>query len=206
MPGFNYEEELRASGSHAIAGIDEVGRGCWAGPVVAAAVVFHSDALTQLQLLAGIDDSKRLSPNQREALIPRIQALALGIGIGSVPAFMIDMMGIVHATRLAMELALLNLPLVPDALLLDALRLAGSSRRQIALIGGDHLSYSIAAASIIAKTARDRRMCELEADNPRYGFAMHKGYGTRAHQAALRRWGPCPEHRRSFRPLWNEEY
>jgi ribonuclease HII len=105
-----------------------------------------------------------------------------------------------------MELALLQLPLAPDALLIDAVRLPGLSRRQIAIIGGDRLSYSIAAASIIAKTARDRRMAEIEADDPRYGFAAHKGYGTPAHQAALRRWGPCAEHRRSFRPLWNEDY
>jgi len=205
MPTLDHEVRLQTAGAHTIAGIDEVGRGCWAGPVVAAAVVLHPDAFADPIALHGIDDSKRLSAVQREILVPRIHALALGVGIGSVPAFLIDALGIVRATHLAMELALLQLPLVPDTLLIDAVQLAGSARRQKALIGGDHLSYSIAAASIIAKTARDRRMAELDGDAPRYGFAQHKGYGTRAHEAALKRWGPCVEHRRSFRPLWNEE-
>ncbi len=188
------------------AGVDEAGRGCWAGPVVAAAVILRPEALARPETLAGIDDSKRLSPARREQLLATIHAAALGIGVGAAPAFLIDSLGIVGATRLAMEIAVLHLPRLPDALIIDALRLPALPLPQTAIIGGDHLSYSVAAASIVAKTTRDRRMGGLEGPTPRYGFALHKGYGTALHQAALRRWGPSAEHRRSFRPLWNEEY
>jgi ribonuclease HII len=205
MPNVDFELELRREGYRTLAGIDEAGRGCWAGPVVAAAVVLRADALAQPSLLQGIDDSKRLSPAQREALLPTIHAVAVGIGVAGTPAFLIDSLGIVGATRLAMELAVLQLPCWPDALIVDALRLPGLPIAQRAIIGADHLSYSVAAASIVAKTTRDRWMSAIERDEQRYGFALHKGYGTAWHRAALRRWGPCGEHRRSFRPLWNEE-
>jgi ribonuclease HII len=205
MPTVEHEWRLIDAGYHSIAGIDEVGRGCWAGPVVAAAVILHRSVLEDPALLTGIDDSKRLTADQRTALLPRIARAAAGIGIGAVPAFLVDSFGIVAATRLAMELAVLSLPKLPDALLIDALRLPALPIPQVPLIRGDSLSYSIAAASIVAKSARDRRMATLERDAVRYGFAQHKGYGTAAHQEALRRLGPGPEHRRSFRPLWNEE-
>ncbi len=205
MPACEIEHALRRQGYACIGGVDEVGRGCWAGPVVAAAVVLGDEALARPELLQGIDDSKRLAPHVREALLPRVAALASGIGIGVVPAFLIDTLGIVRATRLAMELAVLQLPRLPDALIVDALHLPGLPVAQTSLNGADHLSFSVAAASIVAKTARDRRMAALEQRSPRYGYARHKGYGTPEHRAALRRWGPSDEHRRSFRPLWNME-
>ncbi len=206
MPSIEYERQLLAGGQRLIAGIDEAGRGCWAGPVVASAVILDAQALEQPELLAGIDDSKRLSPLQRATLRMHIEELALGIGTGVVPAFLIDQLGIMRATRLAMELAVLQLPRLPDALLIDAVHLPTMPLSQHAIVGGDHLSYSIAAASIIAKTTRDRLMSGIERDDARYGFAAHKGYGTAEHRAALGRWGPCSEHRHSFRPLWNEEF
>ena len=205
MPTCEIELALAEQGYGTIAGVDEVGRGCWAGPVVAAAVVLRQDALQHPELLEGIDDSKRLRPARREALLPRITELAAGIGVGCVPAFLIDALGIVRATRLAMELAVLQLPRLPDALIIDALSLPGLPMPQRSLNGADRLSYSVAAASIVAKTARDGRMTALDRSGGQYGFAQHKGYGTPQHQAALRRWGPGDEHRRSFRPLWNEE-
>ena len=205
MPSLDFEMEWRRQGYSAIAGIDEAGRGCWAGPVVAAAVVLRAEVFEQPSRLRGIDDSKRLSPAQREALLPTIEEVAAGIGVAGTPAFLIDSLGIVRATRLAMELAVLQLPALPDALIVDALRLPALPIAQRAIIGGDHLSYSVAAASIVAKTTRDRWMSAIERDEQRYGFALHKGYGTPLHRAALRRWGPCGEHRGSFRPLWNEE-
>ena len=206
MPTVDYEQRLREQGYRRLAGIDEAGRGCWAGPVVAAAVVLHPAAVQNPALLAGIDDSKRLSPARRVELLTTIERAAIGIGVGEVPAFLIDSLGVMRATRLAMELAVLDLPLLPDALLVDAVRLPALNIPQTALIRGDGLSYSIAAASIVAKTTRDRVMRDLERGAPRYGFAAHKGYGTPGHRAALGRWGPGAQHRRSFRPLWNEEY
>ncbi len=206
MPTLEYEHRLQTQGYQAIAGIDEAGRGCWAGPVVAAAVILRPAALADETLLAGIDDSKRLSPEQRARMLPRIEHAAAGIGIGSVPAFLIDLFGIVRATRLAMELAVLQMGSLPDALVIDALRLPTLALPQTILIWGDSLCYSVAAASIIAKTTRDRRMRELGGDDDPYGFVMHKGYGTPFHRAALGRWGASSHHRHSFRPLWNKEF
>ncbi len=206
MPSVAFEIELRTQGHTFVAGIDEAGRGCWAGPVVAAAVILHPTALAQPGLLEGIDDSKRLSATRRAALLETIHRRAQAVGVGAVPAFLIDALGIIRATRLAMELAVFNLPTLPDALIVDALQLPTLPVPQLALVGGDHLSYSVAAASIVAKTTRDRLMSQIEGAEERYGFALHKGYGTAWHRAMLQRWGPCGEHRRSFRPLWNEEY
>ena len=205
MPTVEYEQRLQQQGYDSIAGIDEAGRGCWAGPVVAAAVVLLPGAIEQPELLEGIDDSKRLAPERRVELLQTIRRVAAGIGVAAVPAFLIDSLGIIRATQLAMELAVLQLPRLPDALMIDAMRLPGLALPQTALIHGDSLSYSIAAASIVAKTARDRRMSILEGCPPRSGFASHKGYGTPYHLAALKEWGPCAEHRHSFRPLWNKE-
>jgi ribonuclease HII len=200
-PTAGEELALRAAGHQRIAGVDEVGRGCWAGPVVAAAVVLSAGALEQPHLLEGVDDSKALSARARERLFGRIVALADGWGLGAVPAHIIDTHGILAATKLAMQIALLQLPRPPDALLIDAVRLEGWPCPQQALIKGDARSLSIAAASIIAKVTRDRLMASLDQHQPGYGFAQHKGYGTATHYRALRAHGPSPQHRRSFRPL-----
>ena len=197
------EEELKLlrAGHHTIAGVDEVGRGCWAGPVVAAAVVLPQMVLERPELLAGVDDSKALTAPQRERLAKVILALADAWAIGATPAHVIDTHGILPATRLAMQVALLRLPRPADALLIDAVRLAGWPCPQLSLIKGDARCLSIAAASIIAKVARDRLMAELGGHMPAYGFAQHKGYGTAVHARALRTHGPSEQHRRSFRPL-----
>ena len=197
------EEELRLhdAGHRRIAGVDEVGRGCWAGPVVAAAVVLPPAVLAAPALLAGVDDSKALAAARREQLAERILALADDWGLGVVPAHVIDTHGILAATRLAMQVALLRLEQPADALLIDAVRLEGWPCAQQSLIKGDARCLSIAAASIVAKVARDRLMADLGRHAPAYGFAQHKGYGTAAHEHALRVHGPTPQHRRSFRPL-----
>ncbi|MEO7911291.1 MAG: ribonuclease HII [Roseiflexaceae bacterium] len=197
------EEELKLlrTGYHTIAGVDEVGRGCWAGPVVAAAVVLPRSVLEQPELLAGVDDSKALTAAQRERLSKLILALADEWAIGATPAHVIDTHGILPATRLAMQVALLRLPRPADALLIDAVRFEGWPCPQQSLIKGDARCLSIAAASIIAKVARDRLMAELGNRTPAYGFEQHKGYGTAVHARALRAHGPSEQHRRSFRPL-----
>jgi ribonuclease HII len=197
------EEELKLwdAGHHRIAGVDEVGRGCWAGPVVAAAVVLPEAVLARPEMLAGVDDSKALAPRERECLAQQVLALAHGWAVGAVPAHMVDTHGILAATRLAMQIALLRLPAPADALLLDAVRLEGWPCQQQSLIKGDARCLSIAAASIVAKVARDRMMVDLGRHAPGYGFEQHKGYGTAAHERALRAHGPSAQHRRTFRPL-----
>lgn len=197
------DEELRllAAGYRRVAGVDEVGRGCWAGPVVAAAVVLPEAILRDPAPLAGADDSKLLSPGQRELLATRIAEVADAWAVGMVPAHMVDSHGILAATRLAMQVALLRLARPPDALLIDALRLDGWPCPQTPLIKGDARCLSIAAASIVAKVARDRLMTALGSRYPHYGFEAHKGYGTPAHQRALHHHGPCAQHRRTFRPV-----
>ncbi|HEX6291381.1 MAG TPA: ribonuclease HII [Herpetosiphonaceae bacterium] len=203
MPTIDEEQTLQAQGYRSIAGIDEAGRGCWAGPVVAAAVVLGEAVLAQPTLLAGVDDSKQLSAIQRATLEGVICQHAAGIGVGIVPAHLIDWFGIVEATRLAMELAVLHLPHLPDALLIDALRLPGCPLPQRAIVRGDSASLSIAAASVIAKTARDRLMTHFDRSYPAFRFGMHKGYGTALHAHAIAAHGTTPLHRRSFRPLWH---
>ena len=188
-------------GHRRIAGVDEVGRGCWAGPVVAAAVVLPECVLADPSLLAGVDDSKALTARMREELAARILGRAESWGVGAVPAHLIDTHGILAATRLAMQIALLRLERPADALLIDAVRLEGWPCAQQSLIKGDARCLSIAAASVVAKVARDRLMADLGRYAPAYGFAQHKGYGTAAHEHALRVHGPTPQHRRSFRPL-----
>lgn len=200
-PNAEHELALIAGGHARVAGVDEAGRGCWAGPVVAAAVVLSPAVLARPQLLAGVDDSKQLSAAQREAALARITLLADGVGVGVVPAYLIDAYGIVPATRLAMLAAILQLPCRPEALLIDALPLPELSLPQAALIRGDGRCLSIAAASVVAKVTRDRMMRTADRAYPAYGFAAHKGYGTAAHQLALARHGPCALHRRSFAPL-----
>jgi ribonuclease HII len=202
-PGSVYEQAFFQQGYHTIAGLDEAGRGCWAGPVVAAAVVLPPTVLQQPDALEYINDSKALSAAQRDTSFAHIWNLATGIGTGVVPAYLIDTLGIVPATRLAMTIALVSLTCRVDALLIDALSLPGLSLPQESIIRGDALAYSIAAASIVAKVTRDRLMIAADHACPGYGFAAHKGYGTATHRRALDALGPCHLHRMSFRPVMN---
>jgi len=199
-PDLTVERELWAQGFTRIAGVDEAGRGPWAGPVVAAAVIFSPQ--TDLSPLLGrVDDSKRLSPQQRDALYDLILDLASAVGVGQASPKEIDALGIGPATQLAMHRALVALPFPPDYLLIDYVALPDVDLPQQALVKGDARVLSIAAASIIAKVTRDRWMMQLDEQYPGYGFAQHKGYGTRAHRNALRRLGPSPIHRRTWRPV-----
>jgi ribonuclease HII len=200
-PTIEHERELYARGLARVAGVDEAGRGCWAGPVVAAAVVLGPEALADPALLAGVDDSKQLSAEQRELAYTRVRAAASGVGLGVVPAYLIDAYGILPATRLAMQIALLALPRLADGLLIDAVALPELGLPQLALIKGDARCLSIAAASIVAKVSRDRLMRSADVALPAYGFAAHKGYGTAAHARALAAHGPSQLHRHSFKPL-----
>ena len=199
--GLMLEAELWRAGYVRIAGADEAGRGAWAGPVVAAAVILHNDPLTLTPLLGSVDDSKKLTPLARARLFDIIYTRALAVGVGSATVEEIDALGILPANRLALVRAVGALPLSPDFLLLDYLTLPALSLPQRGVVHGDAISLSIAAASIIAKVTRDRALADQEAAYPGYGFARHKGYGTAGHQAALARLGPCPLHRRSFAPI-----
>lgn len=184
-----------------VAGVDEVGRGSLAGPLVAAAVVLPACSGWTLRRLrndlAQVRDSKALRPEVREELLCRIEACAVAVAIGMVEAGELDAIGVGPANRLAMERAVFALPQEPDALLLDAC-VVDLGMPQVGAIRGDAASLSIAAASIVAKVTRDRIMVGHHAVDDRYGFEVHKGYGTPVHLAALRRYGPGPIHRRSF--------
>ncbi|HYF64350.1 MAG TPA: ribonuclease HII [Herpetosiphonaceae bacterium] len=201
MAGTHEELALLAAGHRLVAGVDEVGRGCWAGPVVAAAVVFPPAMLADSRGLDGIEDSKTLGAAARSRLAGRIQQLALGVGVGAVPAHMIDLFGIAQAARLAMAQAILALPCLPDALLIDWVRLGDLPLPQRAFARADALSVSVAAASIVAKVRRDSLMAGWDRRDPRYAWAEHKGYGTAGHSRALREHGLSPLHRRSFKPI-----
>ncbi|MDQ4099807.1 MAG: ribonuclease HII [Chloroflexota bacterium] len=192
-----HERTLWRAGFELIAGVDEVGRGALAGPLVAAAVVLPASTAPSLD---SVRDSKLLSPNQRDDAFARIADAALAIGIGVVPPATVDTLGIVAANRRAMEDAILQLSVTPDAVLLDAI-VTDLGHLQIGLIDGDARSLSIAAASIIAKVTRDRFMIEQDMEHPHYGFAAHKGYGVARHLSALAQHGPCALHRRSFAPV-----
>jgi ribonuclease HII len=200
-PDLREEMALYAEGYRHIAGLDEAGRGSWAGPVVAGAVILPIGQPDLSQRLEGVRDSKQLTPRQRERLYGAIRSVALAVGVGIVPPDMIDESGIVPATRQAMGLAIVQLDLLPDFLLIDFLNLPGLSVPQKGITGGDALSLSIAAASIVAKVTRDRLMVELDARYPGYGFARHKGYGTRQHRESLACLGLSPIHRLSFAPM-----
>jgi ribonuclease HII len=190
------ERRLWSAGIAHIAGVDEVGVGPLAGPVLAAAVI-----LPQEVALRGVDDSKKLSPVRREELAEKIRSAALGIGIGIVEPAEIDRLNIYRAALEAMRRAVETLPIRPEHLLIDARRIPALAIPQTPIIKGDARSYSIAAASIVAKVERDRIMCHLDALYPDYGFRDHMGYGTARHLAALSRYGPSPAHRRSFAPV-----
>jgi ribonuclease HII len=176
-----------------VAGLDEAGRGPLAGPVVAAAVVLGPGTR-----ITGVDDSKRLTPEERESLYPVIHARAVAVGVGVVDAETIDRVNILQATRRAMGLALGSLGLEPELVLTDFVALDGLRCPQRNLVNGDQRSATVAAASIIAKVTRDRMMAEADREFPQYGFGRHKGYATLEHLAALIMHGPCPLHRRTF--------
>jgi len=199
-PDLSLENELWSAGMTLVAGLDEAGRGAWAGPVVAAVVILPAgDGIGQR--LDGVRDSKQMTPRQRSLWVERIKTCVRAWGVGQAEAGEIDVLGIVPATRLAMQRALLACEYTPHHLLVDALLLPGVELPQAALIKGDARSLSIAAASVLAKTTRDHWMMELEHGYPGYGFAAHKGYGTAQHQAALAELGSCSAHRMSFAPL-----
>ncbi len=195
LPTLEFEKILWKENFTRIAGIDEAGRGAWAGPVCAAAVILPVRSFIA-RTLKGVRDSKLMSPPEREAWAPRIREAALAWGIGFASAREIDDLGIVPATKLAAVRAMASLS--PDYLLTDALLFREIELTQTSLIKGDQRSLSISAASVLAKTARDEHMRHLELVHPGYGFARHKGYGTRLHRQALLDLGTCLEHRRSF--------
>lgn len=196
-PPLNYEKGLWALGYRYIGGIDEAGRGAWAGPVAAAVVVLPADAGV-LRSLSGVRDSKCMTPRQRERAVPIIKTESLAWGIGFSSSLEIDEMGILPATRQAIMRALEMLPLFPEYLLLDYIHWRGLAHPHLALIKGESQSLSIAAASVLAKTARDSIMRDMEDQYPGYGFTRHKGYGTAQHRAAIIRLGLCHIHRESF--------
>ncbi len=198
-PDFAREQTLLSAGLHQIAGVDEVGRGPLAGPVVAAAVILDPDNLP-----SGLNDSKTLSAARRDALYLEIMRHA-HVAVASVPAAVIDRINIRQATLLAMTRAVNALAVPPDHVLVDGRDVPPLPCTGEALIGGDGKSLSIAAASIIAKVTRDRLMERLSEHDPRYGYASHAGYGTAVHLAALEQYGPSPDHRMSFAPLKNRE-
>jgi ribonuclease HII len=191
-----YEKQAWASGAVMVAGVDEVGRGSLFGPVVAAAVI-----LDRGYRVRGLRDSKLLLAERRDVLAPRIREHAVAWAVAAVDAARIDQINIYHASRLAMREAVMRLQPAADHLLIDALRL-DCELPQRAIVHGDALSASIAAASILAKVERDRLMREWDAVFPEYGLASHKGYSTPRHLAALREHGPTPLHRQSFAPVW----
>ncbi len=193
--GTAFEDEARSRGHQLIAGVDEVGRGALAGPVVAAAVILNPAAA----LPEGLDDSKKLTARARERIGEELRQSVLAYSIGLVEPEEIDRINILEATRRAMLMALNELDPCADFVLIDALHLKECSLPQRAIIRGDSVSASIAAASVIAKTHRDALMRRLHDVYPHYNFAQHVGYGTRAHYAALRQHGACPIHRKSFR-------
>src|SRR5882724_2306186 len=194
-----YEKEAWRQGFRLVGGVDEAGRGCLFGPVVAAAVILNPQ-----DRIRGLRDSKLLLAETRERLAVQIRQRALCWAFAAVDAMQIDAINILQASRLAMLNAVLQLRPEPDFLLVDAVRLEHPSAQR-AIIHGDALSASIAAASIIAKVERDRMMRELDATYPQYALASNKGYGTRAHKAALLEHGPTPLHRMTFAPVRNSQ-
>ncbi|PZX11822.1 RNase HII [Palleronia aestuarii] len=201
MPDLHHERRLRADGYRYVAGIDEVGRGPLAGPVVAAAVILGETALPP-----GVADSKTLRPLMREALAAELESAAQ-VGIGSASVEEIDAINILQATFLAMRRAVEALPIRPDYVLVDGNRLPGDLPCPgTPLVRGDALSLSIAAASIVAKVARDRVMVDLAQHHPGYGWERNMGYGTKEHLVGLKSHGITPHHRRSFRPIHNILY
>lgn len=195
MPDYRHESRLLAKMSGPIAGVDEAGRGPLAGPVFAAAVILDPRRIPE-----GLDDSKKLSPARREALYAQILDCAV-VGLGEASVDEIDLVNIRQATHLAMARAVSALAQAPSFALVDGNDPPALACPCETLVGGDGLSVSIAAASIVAKVMRDRLMCGLHETRPEYGWNTNMGYGTEAHLAALQRFGPCVHHRRSFAPI-----
>jgi ribonuclease HII len=201
-PMWEHEKETGARGYARIAGVDEAGRGPLAGPVVSAAVILPLDFAVE-----GITDSKKLSAAKRASLFERIYDQAISIGIGIVDPVEIDRINILQAALLSMVLAVERLSPRPDFLLIDGQFTIKNDLPQKAIIGGDGLSVSIASASIVAKVSRDRLMDRYHLDYPEFDFHVHKGYPTKAHREAIRKFGPSPIHRRSFkgvRETWTQ--
>lgn len=190
---YGYERQVWAMGYRHVAGLDEVGRGPLAGPVVAAAVILPGELI-----LPGLEEIKRLSAKRRQELYELIQEQAVSIGIGMVHPEGIDEASVMMATYKAMVKAVQDLAVPADYLLIDTLHLPNVAQPQAPIVGGDTQSCSIAAASIVAKAKRDEYMVQMDQEYPQYGFANHKGYGTQEHREALERYGPCPIHRRNY--------
>jgi ribonuclease HII len=200
-PDLHFENQLLKESCACIAGIDEAGRGAWAGPILAAAVVLPLERGDLRQSLNGVRDSKKMTPAQRQQWYASLRQTCQSIGVGRTTSRELDSMGMIAATRLAMKRALSDLDVLPDHLLIDYVTLPEVHIPQTVLKFGDSTSLSIAAASVIAKVTRDQTMITLDETYPGYGFASHKGYGTRQHKLALKVLGPCPAHRRSFSPV-----
>ena len=197
-PDLTYEKRLWSCYKY-IAGLDEAGRGALAGPVAVGAVILPNDKTHLSRTLAGVRDSKQMTPLERESLAPRIKVTALAWSVAFASAEEIDLQGIVPATRLAAVRALQSLSISPEYLLTDfRLELPQLDLGQTSLVKGDVYCLSIAAASVLAKTARDAYMRQLDSEFPNYGLGKHKGYGTQAHRLAMKRWGYSSVHRKSF--------
>lgn len=200
MPNFEFEEKYKAEGYKVICGIDEAGRGPLSGPVVAAAVILPPDVM-----IPGLNDSKKLTPKKRDMLYDVILREAVAVGVGMASPEEIDRLNILNADMLAMRRAVENLKTPPDLALVDGNIARDLPVTAVPVIKGDALSLSIAAASVIAKVTRDRLCIKDDENYPQYGFGKHKGYGTKEHMEALRTYGPCPIHRRSFLGFLNEK-
>jgi ribonuclease HII len=200
-PDIQFERELWQTGKIVIAGLDEAGRGAWAGPVTAGAVILPSNQPDLLKILQGVRDSKLMTARQREYWSGLIREIAIACSSGWASCDEIDNLGILPATRLAMKRAIEGLGQPVDHLLIDAVRLSAVEIPQTSLIKGDTRVLSIAAASVIAKTERDQHMKLLEEKIPGYGFQFHKGYGTQKHRDALERLGVSIQHRKSYAPI-----
>ena len=201
MPDLSLESEIHKRGIQLVAGVDEAGRGPLAGPVVAAAVILSPDLAGDEPWLQYLDDAKKLTNVKRERAVETVRQQALAVGGGIVSPEDIDQMGIGHAALAAMLLAVRQLPLEPGHLLLDFIHVRECPYTYDAIVKGDSRSYSIAAASNVAKVTRDRLMVEADEIYPGYNFAQHKGYPTKAHFGRLNELGPCLIHRRSFAPV-----
>ncbi len=207
-PNLMYENQIHQQGYHHILGMDEAGRGAWAGPVTVGAVCLPLGQRDLRKTLTGVHDSKVMTPRQRDKNVEKIKDIALAWGVGHATNREIDKFGINPATKLAMNRALVDTyqrfpDFKPDCLFLDALIWPEkiSEIPQVTIVDGDARSLTIAAASVIAKTTRDELMVELDAELPHYSFAAHKGYGTGNHNAALKTYGPSPLHRTSYAPI-----
>ncbi len=201
FPHLQKEMALLKQGYCFVAGLDEAGRGAWAGPVVAAAVILPLEQVDLIKKLPKLRDSKKLSPKQRDILFEIIKEVAVAQAIGVASATQVDEINVIEATRYAMQQALSELQFTPDFLLIDHLKLPRVETPQDAFPKADNISLSVAAASVMAKVSRDRLMVQFHQSYSAYAFDRHKGYGTKVHQRALTQHGPCPIHRMSYKPL-----